>query len=77
VNVTAIGAPRGRKVTEADLDRRQAERSHVIGMHGAMKPRRASGPPRNTRNSGAHPVDWILLAALVGLLAVAAAGWLR
>lgn len=43
---TAIACPRGRKVTVADLDRRQAEReSFVLGMHGAMKPSRAIAVP--------------------------------
>lgn len=45
MSAAAIGTPRGRKVSEADLDRRQAERSHVLGAHGAMKPSRAIPAP--------------------------------
>lgn len=46
MSAAAIGTPRGRKVSEADLDRRQEEREcFVLGMHGAMKPSRAIPVP--------------------------------
>jgi len=46
-------------------------------MRRAM--RRADHPyrRRDTRPSGRHPTDWVLVAALLGLVAVAVAGWLR
>lgn len=38
MSAAAIGTPRGRKVSEADLDRRQEEREEfLLGAHGAMK----------------------------------------
>jgi hypothetical protein len=59
-------------------------RNHnVIGFAGAMKPHRRLRTKdhayrrRDPRKSGEHPVDWVLVAALLGLLAVAAAGWMR
>jgi hypothetical protein len=33
--------------------------NHVRGFHGHMRP-----PRRDTRKSGTHPVDWILLVWL-------------
>jgi len=32
---------------------------------------------RDTRKSGKHPTDWILVGALIGLGLVAVLGWLR
>lgn len=32
---------------------------------------------RDTRPSGKHPTDWVLLCILIGLGLVALAGWLR
>jgi len=32
---------------------------------------------RDTRRSGEHPTDWILVAALIGLALVGLLGWLR
>ena len=53
--VMQSGVPRGRKVTEADLDRRQAERSHVLGAHGAMKPCRAIPAPAIPTTTRRYP----------------------
>jgi hypothetical protein len=51
MNAISMQGQRGRKVTEADLDRRQAEReSHIIGSHGAMKPSRAIRVPSPSVN---------------------------